>query len=201
MPFLPDQREYRSMAVLGAVAPEKGEKRIDTDYYVEGLATTYDRPYLLYEVDGVKYYEVIDRHALDNADMSDVIMQYDHRGRVLARLSNKTLILDPSHQDGLFVAADLSKSDAARGMHEDISSGLVTQMSWAFTVEQDSYDRTTHTRRILKIRKVYDVSAVSIPANGDTHISARSWIDGVIDMERRESVERRKQIIRILTQI
>ena len=195
MPYKPDSREYRSMAML---SPATDEKRIDSDHYVEGLATTWDRPYLIAEVDGVKYWERVDRHALDGADLSDVIMQYDHRGRVLARNGNGTLILDPSHKDGLFVAADLSKSDAARAMYEDISNGLISRMSWAFVVAEDSYDRTTHTRTILRIRKVYDVSAVSRPANDDTHISARSWVDGVIDAARRESVERRKQIIRIL---
>ena len=196
MPYKPDSREYRSMAMLAPA--QTGEKRIESDYYVEGLATTWDRPYLIAEVDGVKYYERIDRHALDVADLSHVIMQYDHRGRVLARNSNGTLILDPSHTGGLFIAADLSKSDAARAMYEDISNSLITRMSWAFVVSEDSYDRATHTRTILRIRKVYDVSAVSRPANDDTHISARSWVDGVIDAARRESVERRKQIIRIL---
>lgn len=196
MPYKPDSREYRSMAMLAPA--QTGEKRIESDYYVEGLATTWDRPYLIAEVDGVKYYERIDRHALDGADLSDVIMQYDHRGRVLARNSNGTLILDPSHTGGLFIAADLSKSDAARAMYEDISNSLITRMSWAFVVSEDSYDRATHTRTILRIKKVYDVSAVSRPANDDTHISARSWVDGVIDAAHREAMERRKQIIRIL---
>lgn len=195
MPYKPDSREYRSMAML---SPATADKRIDSDYYVEGLATTWDRPYLIAEVDGVKYFEKVDRHALDGADLSDVIMQYDHRGRVLARNGNGTLILDPSHTGGLFVAADLSKSDAARAMYEDISNSLITRMSWAFVVSEDSYDRTTHTRTILRIKKVYDVSAVSRPANDDTHISARSWVDGVIDAAHREAMERRKQIIRIL---
>lgn len=198
MPFKPNEREYRSMELL---LPKNAEKRIDTDYYIEGLATTWDRPYLLYELDGVKYWERIDRHALDGADLSDVLMQYDHRGRVLARTRNKTLILDPSHRDGLFIAADLSKSDAARSMHEDISNGLVDRMSWAFLVSEDSYDRTTHTRTILKIRKMFDVSAVSRPANDDTNISARSWLDGVIELERLEQEQRKKQIIRILSQL
>lgn len=196
MPYKPDSREYRSMAMLAPA--QTGEKRIESDYYVEGLATTWDRPYLIAEVDGVKYYERIDRHALDGADLSDVIMQYDHRGRVLARNSNGTLILDPYHTDGLFIAADLSKSDAARGMYEDIRNLLITQMSWAFVVLEDSYDRTTHTRTIIKIKKVYDVSAVSIPANPDTVISARSWLDGVIEAARMEDVARRKQRLRII---
>ena len=64
--------------------PTAAEKRIDTDFYVEGYATTFDKPYLLYEWDGNKYYERIDRNALAGADMSDVIMQYNHEGKVLA---------------------------------------------------------------------------------------------------------------------
>jgi HK97 family phage prohead protease len=169
------------------------EKRIDSDFYVEGFATTFDQPYLLYEWDGNKYYEVIDRHALDGADMTDVIMQYDHNGKVLARLSNKTLGIEPN-DTGLFIYADLSKSKAAQEMYEEISNGLVTKMSWAFTVSEDSYDRDTRTRRILKVKKVYDVSAVSIPANADTEISARSYLDGVIEKEKQELLERQLEL-------
>lgn len=69
--------------------------------------------------------------------------------------------------NGLFTFADLSKSRAAQDMFEEIKNGLVTKMSWAFRVSEDSYDRDTRTRTILKIAKVYDVSAVSIPANAD----------------------------------
>lgn len=172
------------------------EKRIDSDYYVEGFATTFNKPYLLYELDGVKYYEEIDRHALDEADLSDVIMQYDHQGKVLARISNGTLGLEPTEK-GLFIYADLSKSQAAKELYEEIKNGLVTKMSWAFTVAEDEYDRETRTRTITKIKKVYDVSAVSIPANGDTEISARSYVDGVIERERREALERRRRILKI----
>lgn len=172
------------------------EKRIDSDYYVEGYATTFNKPYLIYEWDGVKYYEEIDRHALDDADLSDVIMQYDHQGKVLARLSNKTLGIEPT-DSGLFIFADLSKSQAAKELYEEIGNGLVTKMSWAFTVKEDKYNKETRTRTITKIKKVYDVSAVSIPANGDTEISARSWLDGVIDAERREALERKRQILKI----
>jgi len=173
------------------------EKRIDSDYYVEGFATTFNEPYLLYELDGIKYYEEIDRHALDGADLSDVIMQYDHQGKVLARLSNGTLGLEPTN-NGLFIFADLSKSAAAKELYEEIRNGLITKMSWAFTVAEDKYNRETRTRTITKIKKVYDVSAVSIPANGDTEISARSWLDGVIEAEKREALERRKRILKLL---
>lgn len=186
--------------------PTASNKRFDTDYYVEGYATTFDDPYVLWEYDGVQYKEVIDRHALDGADLSDVIMQYDHGGRVFARTGKSNTLLIEPQEHGLFMAADLSKTEQARSMHEDIAAGLVTKMSWAFTVQEDSYDRDTHTRRILKIRKVYDVSAVSFPANPSTDISARSWLDGVIEAEKAErlaaqAAERRKQKLRVYLEV
>lgn len=195
MPMMKD-REYRTMIQPLLIPQGATEKRIDTDFYVEGYATTFDKPYLLYEYGGQKYFERIDRNALVGADMSDVIMQYDHTGKVLARLSNKTLGVE-INENGLFTFADLSKSRAAQDMFEEIKNGLITKMSWAFRVTEDSYDRDTRTRTILKVAKVYDVSAVSIPANGDTEISARSYFDGVIEQEQQERLERRKQILKI----
>lgn len=195
MPMVKD-REYRTMIQPLLIPQGTKEKRIDTDFYVEGYATTFDKPYLLYEYYGQKYFERIDRNALVGADMSDVIMQYDHAGKVLARLSNKTLGVEVT-ESGLFVFADLSKSRAAQDMFEEIKNELVTKMSWAFRVTEDSYDRDTRTRTILKVAKVYDVSAVSIPANADTDISARSYFDGVIEREQQERLERRKQILKI----
>lgn len=184
-------REYR--AILSPFTLGSTEKRISSDFYVEGFATTFDSPYLMWEYEGIKYYEVIARSALDGADMSDVIFQYDHEGKVLARQSNKTLGIEPQIS-GLFIYADLSKSAAAKDMFEEISNGLVTKMSWAFTVAEDSYNKDTHTRTILKIKKVYDVSAVSLPANANTEISARSYFDGVIGIEKQEMLERQKQL-------
>lgn len=194
MPFKTD-REYRALAAPLSV--QAATKRIDTKYYVEGYATTFDKPYLLYEFeDGTKFYERIDAHALDGADMSNVIMQYDHEGRVFARQSNKTLLLIPDHR-GLLIAADLGKTDLARGLYQDIEAGMITKMSWAFRVQEESYDRATRTRTILKIKKVYDVSAVSIPANGDTEISARSFVSRSYEAEKQERLYKRVQLLKI----
>lgn len=193
------EREYRTVAAPLSVAA--AAKRIDTEYYVEGYATTFDKPYLLYEFeDGTKFYERIDAHALDGADMSDVIMQYDHEGRVFARESNNTLILIPDHK-GLLIAADLSKTDLARGLYQDIEAGMITKMSWAFTVSEESYDRATRTRTILKIKKVYDVSAVSIPANGDTEIVARNFASRSYEAEKQERLKRRIAILKMQASI
>ena len=194
MPLKLNEREYRAVVLPFKLNEEN--KRLDSDFYVEGMATTFDKPYLLYEWDGIKYYETIDRHALDGADVSDIIFQYDHQGKVLARQSNGTLGVEPT-DDGIFVFADLSKSSAAKDMYEEIKNGLVTKMSWAFTVAEDSYNKETRTRTILKVKKVYDVSAVSIPANASTDISARSYAEGRAEAEKLEQLERRKRILKI----
>lgn len=164
--------------VLQAFNVTHTEKRIDTDYYVEGYATTFDQPYLLFEFGGQKYYESISSDALVGADMSDVILQYNHEGKVLARQSNQTLGIEPDTH-GLFIYADLSKSRAAQELYDEIKSGLVTKMSWGFTVREESFDKDTLTWTIHKINRVYDVSAVSIPANVDTEITARSRLDQI----------------------
>lgn len=139
---------------------------------------------------------MIDRNALDGADMSDIIFQYDHTGKVMARSSNNTLIVEPQDH-GLFIAADLGKSSAGKDLYSEIDSGLVTRMSWAFTVAEDAYDRETRTRIIKRVKKVYDVSAVSIPANQDTEISARSYFNGVIEREKQELLERKRKILKL----
>ena len=168
----------------------------DENFIVEGYATTWNDPYTLYEYDGIKYQEQIDRNALMEADTSDVIFLYNHEGMVYARMSNGTLTITANDR-GLYIRADLSSTEASRQMYESIKAGLVTQMSWAFTVDEDSYNEKTHTRSVLKIRKVYDVSAVSIPANPNTDISARSYWDGVIEEERRSERERAEKVQRI----
>lgn len=196
MPNKPD-REYRTLAA--PLSAQAAAKRIDTEYYVEGYATTFDTPYLLYEIEGTKFYERVDAHALDGADMSDVIMQYNHEGRVFARNSNKSLILIPDHK-GLLIAADLGRTELARGLYQDIDAGMITKMSWAFTVQEESYDRNTHTRTLLKIKKVYDVSAVSIPANGDTEISARDFAHRNYEVEKQELLKRAR-LLKIMTNL
>lgn len=175
----------------------KREKRFDTEYYVEGYASTFNDPYVLYEdpFDGTEYREVISPDAFVDTDMSDIIMQFDHVGDVLARQSNGTLIVEPD-EHGLFMAADLSKSEAARNRFEEIDNGLVTRMSWAFTIGASEYDRDTHTTTITRVKKIYDVSAVSLPADPNTEISARNLLNGVIEQSRKEFARRKGALLR-----
>lgn len=192
MPAKPSERQYRILSSpLAPAAGDGDNKRLDTEFYVEGYASTFNDPYVLLEDwDGNEYREIISPDAFKDADMSDVIMQYDHGGKVLARMSNGTLIVKPDAH-GLFIAADLSGSQAARDLYEEISNGLVTRMSWAFSVGADEYDRDSKTTTITRVKKVYDVSAVSLPADPNTEISARNLLNGVIEQSRKELARRK----------
>ena len=178
-----------------------GQKRLDTERYVEGYAAKYDKYLLWDEGDWGKTYERFAPGCFDHTDMSDVIMQFDHAGRVFARNTNGTLIVE-ADDNGLFIAADLDKTELARGLYEDITAGMITKMSWRFKVgkyyverEEGSKDRTiVHT----EIPKIYDVSAVSIPANDNTEINARDFVHGVMDEIARSEAEldERRRILR-----
>lgn len=185
-----DNREYRSFKL------EKKEQELneEKDYKVRGYASTFES-YVLFESDGIKYSEKIDSEAFNDADMSDVIFLYNHEGMVFARQKNGTLKLS-TDEHGLLAEADLGSTKQSRDLFEAIQSGLVDQMSFAFTVADDEYDQETHTRIIHRIGKVYDVSAVSIPANPATDIgvASRDYFNGVIEAERAERLEREKAL-------
>lgn len=188
MPYKPDQREYRSFAGVFHAAPETEDRK--SAYTVEGYATTFDVPYDF--VRDTK--ECIRSTALAGTDMSDVIFQLNHDGQTLARLKNGTLELT-ADEHGLFVRADLSGSQAGRDLYEAINNGLIDKMSWGFNIAPDGWewDEETRTSYITKVEKVFDVSAVSIPADQDTEIHARSYLDGVIEQEHQELVRRENE--------
>ena len=205
MPAKPHERQYRSL--LSPLAPVSTgvEKRFDSDYYVEGYASTFNDPYMLYKFGDVEYWEVIDPDAFRDCDMSDVVMLYNHEGRVYSRTSNNTLIVEPQLH-GLFVASDLGSTSGSRGMFEDIAAGLITRMSWSFIPVWDEieeiYDEDERklTSIIHRVSKVFDVSPVSYPADPNTEISARSYFDGAIERieaERLQSALEAKRAIEL----
>lgn len=196
------EREYRNMTIRALSDNDISEedKRL-----VSGYASTFDEPYVLFDGDGWKYLEVVDRGAFDNTDMSDVIMQYDHRGRVFARTRNNTLEVNPDDK-GLFIQADLGGTEIGRELFEEIRGGYTDKMSFGFTVkgEFEESEKTDegvkiYTRHITAIDKLYDVSAVSIPANDGTSIEAdattrsiSNLTDGVIERIQAELLEEEK---------
>lgn len=207
---LSDGRQYRNIDVSGFERRAEG----DDSKTVAGYATTFGEPYELYRsaYGGVVYIvrEQVDRNAFDGTEMDDVIMQYDHEGRVFARTSNRTLELDPD-EHGLHIRAELGGTEIGRQLFEEIEGGYTTKMSFGFRVGKDKREETeerdeetgittiTVLRTILEISKLYDVSAVSLPANDATSISARSYGDGVItelmeEFQKREDTRKRIRI-------
>lgn len=205
MPFRPTERQYRSFAATNfrAIETDGGEP----SYKVRGYFTTFDEEYCLYE--GSKYwpaeYERIDPHALDDADMSDVIMQFDHEGMVMARQRNNSLTIG-TDDHGAWCEADLSGCQQARDLFEAITNELVVEMSFAFTVDYDEElgngyttykdEQGDYHTTITRISKVYDVSAVSLPANPGTDLQEarkRSYLYDTIkrDIELHMAEEKR----------
>lgn len=154
----------------------------DEDFIVDGYASTFDS-YPMFEDEGVVYYERIDPHAFDEADMSDVVFRVDHEGPVYGRTTNGAIKL-AIDEHGLRQRTKLGLTKKAKDLWEDIKAGMYPQMSFAFRVAEDHYDKESKTRVIDRVAKVFDISAVSFPANPYTELSARDYFNGVIEMEK-----------------
>lgn len=188
-------RQYRDIdaASFERRSDDEGRKT------VEGYATVFNAPYVLYKEDGYTVREQVDAGAFKEADMADVIMQYNHEGRVFARRSNGTLEIEPDEK-GLRIRANLGGTELGRQVYEEIEGGYTTKMSFGFSVDEDRRETVEDhetgevdiLRTITRIGKLYDVSAVSIPANDATSISARSYGEGAI-AEAREEISLKKE--------
>lgn len=161
---------------------------------ITGVPLLFEVPTVMYEIDGIKYYEVIKRGALDETDISDVVLNIDHVGKPAAKTRNKTLELNIT-DEGLSIVADLSKNATGRELFEDIENGFYDKMSFAFTVTEQTYDAETRTREIRKIKSLYDVSAVTKPAYNETSISVRSYFEAEAEKERTEV--RKREVLKM----
>ena len=199
MPIKTNEREYRDF--LLAVIPDSEESKT-----VRGYASTFNEPYTLLEDNEIVIQEQVDSRAFEDADLSDVIMKYDHAGRVFARISNGTLKVEPDER-GLAIEADLGGTDIGGQLYQEIRGGYTTKMSYGYTTKEDSWEqrqlddgRVLALRTIKSIGKVYDVSAVSLPANNATSISVRNLSDGVINeikAERLKALELERNKLRL----
>lgn len=183
------EREFRSFNIVERAQSEEPE------YIVEGYASTFESYVMFRDAEtDTEYSEQIARNAFDDADFSDCVFRVDHEGPVYARTSAGTVQIDVD-DNGLHTITDLSKTARGRALHEDIMAGNYPQMSFAFTVAEDHYDRKSHTRIIDRIAKVFDIAAVTWPANPTTSLSARSqeMFNGEIEQIKAERlIEERK---------
>lgn len=157
---------------------------------VEGRAVSFDSPTVLFSCGDVDYYEKIDRNAFSEAKMDDVIFNYNHGGKVMARTRNNTLTLE-IREDGLYIRADLSGTEEGRKLYEEIKGGYIDRMSFRFTIKEESYDSEAHMWTVYKVKRLYDVSAVDIPAYDDTSIEARK--NSILEAETRAQEVRERE--------
>ena len=182
----------------------EGEGQADEEMIVEGYAVRFNSPTVLFEYDGIEYKEQIDDRAFQETKMDDVIFNYDHQGKVMARTRNKTLELEV-REDGLFMRAKLSGTEEGRKLYEEIRGGYIDRMSFQFSIKEEAYDKENHMWTVRKVKRLYDVSAVSIPAYDDTSIEARKNFileaDAQEKRERKAAAELRKRRLILKTKL
>lgn len=157
---------------------------------IEGYAAIFDTPEVMYEVDGIEYKEEIKNGAFDKAQMSDVVLNFNHGGKPVARTKNNTLELRTDNH-GLHIRANVGGTQAGREIYEEVKGGYLDKMSFAFTISADDYDRQTRTRSITEIKRVYDVAVVDFPAYEQTSVVARSFFSVEAEREAAEAVEQK----------
>ena len=176
-----DRIERRTMKVTAPDVEERAEMGAEQPMIVEGYAVVYDSPQT-YEFGDETYTETIKRGALDGADMRRTVMRYNHEDSVfaLARTKNGSLQM-VSDEIGLKIRAELIDTQSNRDVYKMIRSGLIDEMSFAFTVAKGgdewtySDDFKTVKRDIIAIDTVYDVSAVDTGFYENTSIYARAF--------------------------
>lgn len=198
MPYLPDQRQYRTFAASNFQRVDTNTQEDETQepsYVVRGHYTVFESEYEIFP----GFYECVDTRALDDMDTSDVLFQFNHGGTPLARLRNGSLRIGVDEIGG-WAEADLSGCQQGRDIYEAISNGLIDRMSFGFTIADGGFewhedeDGTIHSR-ITKVEKLYDVSCVDLPASDYTDISARSYLDAAIEAKHKaEELAKQEQL-------
>ena len=165
------------------------------------------------------YDEIIDRSALNDTDLKDVRFLVNHNTDMIplarSRNNNENSTMQMTvGNDGMDIRVDLDTENNAdaKSLYSAVSRGDISGMSFMFIVDKDAWadvDSEHPTRTITGIKRVMEVSAVTFPAYTQTSITARGLSDALesarasLDREKakRKEIERRKQKIRILTEV
>ena len=145
---------------------------------IEGYAITYDKP-ATHTSGNYVFTEVIKKGALDNTDLRDVVLRYNHNDTwcIMARTKNNSLQLIKDNI-GLKIQANLIDTQSNKDIYKSIQEGLIDKMSFSFTVAEkgDNWSVTEKQsyREITNIDKLHDVSVVDMPFYDTTNVYARS---------------------------
>lgn len=150
-----------------------------------GTPIVFDTPTKINDPTG-GFTEIIERGALDGADISDTRLLYGHdTAKVPLARAPKTMQLTITEK-GLEMRAELASTEDAKAVYTAVKRGDLDGMSFAFKVPEggDSYDRATNTRTIHKIEKIYEVSVVAFPAYPSASVEARAALTRLTDPAR-----------------
>lgn len=166
------------------------------------------------------YDEIIDDGALADTDLRDVRFLVNHNVDMipLARSrnnnANSTMQMSIVPLRGMDIRVDLDTENnaEAKSLYSAVQRGDISGMSFMFAVDEDMWEdlESEHpTRHIRAIAKVFEVSAVTFPAYDATSIQARGLSDALDRAKEslesakaaKKEIERRKQKIRILTEV
>lgn len=166
-------REIRSAASMRAADADK--------MVIEGKAVVFDTPALLYtDALGNEYYERIAPGALDECNMEDCCLKYNHKDEapILARTRGGSLSLEKK-PDGLYFRAELFNTQFSKDCYELVKADAL-QCSFCFSVAEDgeTYDKQARMRTVTKIDRLWDLAIVTVPAYRDTFVKqARAYCE------------------------
>lgn len=188
--------QFRNFGIAcRAAEPAEGEPEKLT---VEGTPVVFNSETILFKFeDGTEFREKILPTAFDNCDISDVIFNCNHGGRVYARTRNGSLRLSVGSED-VKMSADIWADDPGHmEFYRDIKRGNIDKMSFAFViapygVTEEKTEDGAILQTVTAIEKLLDVSAVDIPAYDATEISARRLYDAESERQERKDLAESK---------
>jgi HK97 family phage prohead protease len=169
-----DQKEFRAYEMAEFRAGQEDNKPV-----IEGHAAVYNKKTKI----GDWFFEIIERGAFDGCDFDDVLFCINHETQKIpvarSRRNNKNSTMQlNTDNEGLAVKAypDIDNNTESKSLYHSIQRGDIDGMSFIFRVAEERWedlDKPMPTRHITKFKKVFEVSAVTMPAYRDTNISAR----------------------------
>lgn len=192
----------------------RAQENEEHGHFITGVPIVFNEP-----TDLGWYREIIADSALSETDLRDVRFLVNHNTDMipLARSRNNNanstmqLSVTPGGME-IRVDLDTENNTEARSLYSAVQRGDISGMSFMFNADEDDWenlDSDYPTRTIKSISKVFEVSAVTFPAYEATSIQARGLTDALesakVSLESakasKREIERRKQRIRLLTEV